>query len=357
MPVSIISPPAVLASVAKSLGVPIPAEDYRPLVAQALRRAIDAEAPCARYRVEQRVFQALSRLNAQVPWIELIEDCLDDLIHYGDVFEMRVDDGEALRESFQLWPAPPAFVLRRDGSLVLLGIAPDELLPSTDWPTTIEYRKSLRFLPAHPDNAAILADLDLPRLHEDVWLRAPVSCTPRQFVDDWRAQLIAQPSSGAIEGLELLGGAGPARGRRQRWSAPTERDEGLFPARRAQRYGSPRWCVVHVSKGVPQHFVDLSARGDVERACDIGWRLKAAIDAVAGRPQTFDVEDADAAKSLTFFQPLPSWAERRLAVLADKQETARGLFSFSVPAGAFDTEAAFLAERLWTVPKSPGGAA
>ena len=57
---------------------------------------------------------------------DAIEECLDELIAYGDIFEMkRLADDPWDTPAVVLRPAPPSFVSRSDGSVVILGVAGD----------------------------------------------------------------------------------------------------------------------------------------------------------------------------------------------------------------------------------------
>lgn len=328
--------------------------DRTALVAQAARRSAYAEAPCTRYHLERTLFDSLSALGIEAEWAELIESAIDDLIQYGDLLEMRIDDEQSGRRGFRIWPAPPAYVLRPDKAVVLLGIAGDEITPQLDWLAPVQYRKGIRFIPAGDGNEGIAATSGLQRLPESAWLRAPAAEQAAAYLAKWIARLKAEPTCREIEELELLGGAGPRRGPRRRWAAPTAADTGVFVGRRGQRYGNPRWCMVELAKGTPEKLLDLAADGDVERPCDVAWRIKAAIDATKGEPQAFEVEEADGKATLLFFGPLPSWAERRLAIIGEKGDDTRGLFSFRIPGDAVDAEAAFLSERLWLARKTTG---
>jgi hypothetical protein len=344
--VELVNPPAALARTCASLGLKLDC-DRSALVTQAARRAAYAEAPCTRYHLERTLFDSLSALGIDADWGELVDSAIDDLIQYGDLLEMRIDDEQSGRRGFHIWPAPPGYVLRPDNALVLLGVAGDEITPQLDWPAPIQYRRGIRFVLANDANEKVAAESGLQRLPESAWLRAPAAEQADAYLASWIARLRAEPVCHEIEELELLGGAGPKRGVKRRWTTPTTADKGVFVGRRGQRYGNPRWCVVDLVSGAPTRLLDLAADGDVERPCDVAWRIKAAIDTAAGRPQAYDAEEVDGRATLHFFGPLPSWAERRLAIIGDKSESARGLFAFSVPADAVEREMDFLSARLW----------
>lgn len=105
----------------------------RPLLAQSLRRAVFIAAPCDAHTARSLSLSALAPLTDDVAALKTqIDDALHDLISMGDILELRVDSGE--RSDIILRPAPPAFVLRRDGSLLVLGVSGDEITPALEIP-------------------------------------------------------------------------------------------------------------------------------------------------------------------------------------------------------------------------------
>lgn len=322
-------------------------------IGQLLRRAVDIHAPASRFKVESAVCEIVAGMQSETSWSEVVADCLDDLIQYGDVFEARIPNPDTGRAAFRLRPAPAAYVRRKDGSAILLGVAGDELAPGeSEWGDRLSFHGVLRMLSRGPETDALIASLNIPELKESLWLRAPRSMTAAAFVELWHTQIVAQAPCGTVDGLELLDGAGPKRGRRQRWSIPTPRDSGLFVARRAQPYNAtPRWCAVRIESGVPAKLLDLAADGDVERPCDLAWRLKAALDANARKAQKMRLNNLADMVRIDFFQPIPSWAERRLTVAAQKAGRADCLFSFEMSSAEADVQVDFLREMLWLEPE------
>lgn len=118
-------------------------------------------------------------------------------------------------------------------------------------------------------------------------------------------------------------------------------------ARRPQRYGIDIWCLVELANGIPARFLDLASPGDRYRPCDVAWRIQAAMDARSSRPQQFRTHTIDDKAKLSFFAPLPSWAERRLSIVGTKAKGDRCLFSYEIPGSELAIECNFLRESLW----------
>ena len=136
---------------------------------------------------------------------------------------------------------------------------------------------------------------------------------------------------------------------RDRWVEPRNQHTGLYVARRPQRYGTPIWCVVELESGRVKRFKDLREPGDRIRPSDVAWRIQAAFDALAGHPQQYRASPADDVTLVRFYAPLPSWAERRLAIVGTKTQAERCLFSYEIPNDEWPGEHAFLNEALWMI--------
>ena len=323
------------------------------LIAQSLRRAVYIEAPCPPYALARATREALAGLGTPEEMLEnRIEDVMESLIAYGDILEMRAagEDRWESDDTLELRAAPPAFVLRKNRSVVLLGVAGDEITPLPgDWDARIQYRGALRIVTfeAGEDARALLREMGLFELPEAVWLRLPPRETPAAHIKAWRDRLAAEPPSAPIEGLEILDTRKPPTYYRGRRTEPRSSNDGLFIARRPQRYGAPRWCIVDLERGAVKRFKDLFSPGDRIRPCDLAWRLQAALDAEAGTPQLYRCAPAGSATRITFYSPLPCWAERHLAIVGDKVKPENGLYAFDMPVGAAAAETGFLREMMW----------
>ena len=97
---------------------------------------------------------------------------------------------------------------------------------------------------------------------------------------------------------------------------------------------------------------------EIAPGADAAWRLQAAIDSLAGRPQRFAMRPAshEGASVLDLFSPLPSWAQRRLDVIGMPIMRSRGaLFSYALPTVEVSEEIAFLQEMMWMVERRNEG--
>ncbi len=359
-----LSPRDALGSIIRSLRLPASFTESvsDELIAQSLRRAVYIEAPCPPYALARATREALGGLDIPDETLESrIENVMESLIAYGDILEMRAtgEDRWECDEALELRSAPPAFVVRKNKSVVLLGVAGDEITPLPgDWDARIQYRGALRIVTfeANEDARALLREMGLFELAEPVWLRQPPRETPAAHLKAWRDRLAAEPPSAPIEGLQILDTRKPPTYYRGRWTEPRSSNERFFIARRPQRYGAPRWCIVDLDRGAVGKFKDLFSPGDRIRPCDLAWRLQAALDAEAGTPQLYRCFTTRGTTRITVYSPLPCWAERRLAIVGDKVKPENGLYAFDMPAGAAAAETGFLCEMLWMAERAGGGA-
>ncbi|NFV80688.1 hypothetical protein [Magnetospirillum aberrantis] len=323
-----------------------------PLIAQALRRAVHVLAPCPRHELERAVVQSLSGLAADhEQLVASTDETLESLIAYGDILEMRspADDPWSI-SPLVVRPAPPAFVVRNNGDVILLGVAGDEISPLPgEWTRRIVCRGVLRTLvPKEGEDLRLfLMELGLIELSEKTWLHLPPTETAQQFAAGWMHRLSESPPVATIEGLQVLDTRKSPSYYTGRWTEPDRIANGMHIGRRPQRYGSPLWCLVDLFDGVPRHFIDLASRNRRERPCDIAWRIQMALDAAAGAPQQVRIRPSDRGSILDFFSPLPSWAERKLAISGGRTPPFRSLLAYAVPACGTDEALSFLEDYLW----------
>jgi hypothetical protein len=355
--VTLIPSHEVLPRIAKSLRIAdVSARLTAQLIAQALRRAAHILAPCPRHELERAVRQSLRGLDLGDDDLRICtEETLETLLVYGEILEMRTAaDDLWLTSPFVLRPAPPAFVVRKNGSVIILGVAGDEITPFTsDMNARVAYCGVLRIL--SPDGSedlrALLREMELIELPENTWLRLPPVESAAAYLATWRQKLSITATATAIEGLRILDTVRPSSYYPDRWVDPRVAHSGTYVARRDQRYGAPLWCLVDLKDGVPCRFVDLTSRGDRVRPCDIAWRIQMALDAQAGCPQRFRVRPLGPEYGLDFFSPLPSWAERKLAVAGEKTDRHKSLLSYCVSTTDLEHETQFLRGRLWMEPE------
>lgn len=349
--VAVIDRAKALAQTARSLGLTPDSASMssqsRAILAQSLRRASFNAAPCAAQVLRALVFAVQSPLTDDTDSLKAqIESALDDLIAIGDILEMR-SDSEA-RSDLVLRPAPPAFVVRRDGSFIIIGVAGDEITPFSE-PPIVHHESGLRSIcPADAQTyRSELLGLGLIELPERLWLFAPAAVSAADVVAHWKARLPVDVRPEKIEDLEILDGASTTTFYKGRWSALHPKHAGIFVARRRQRYGAKLWCLVDVKDGLVQRLVDIRARDCRTRDCDEAWRLQAAIDASAGTPQGVRVSSTEAATTLAFSSPLPAWAARRLSFIGNQVASPHALLAFEIPTENAQEELQWLGENLW----------
>ncbi len=355
-----ISPQQAIERVERSLHLPASGTSTELSVAfvgQAIRRAVNILAPCARHELERGVRHSLWGFGVQPDRVDdLVESTLEALIVYGDILEIRVNSHDDWGISkFVLRPAAPFFVQRKDGVIVILGVAGDVITPLTEELTArLLYRESLRVLmPMQGEALALsLRDLGLIELDENSWLRIPSKETYKDHATAWIKRLKGEPVSADIEGLVICDAVRSSRFYPDRWVQPGTNYTGPYVARRPQRYGSNLWCLAELQAGKVVRFLDLFAPGDRNRACDIAWRIQMALDSSSGRPQTYQRRRGAGHDVFDFFSPIPSWAERRLALSGRRLKGERCLFSYEIPSSAVEAEGAFLRDTLWLTPSA-----
>jgi hypothetical protein len=316
------------------------------LIAQSLRRAAFNAAPCTAQGLRSLVFAALTPLTQDLePFKTVLEETLEDLIAIGDLLEMRTDINGV---EVVLRPAPPAFVARRDGTFIVLGVAGDEITPTMQQ-KLIQQESGLRCVrPIDMQGfRAELLDLGLIELSERVWLFAPASQSAAAVVANWTAKLPIDTKPEEIEDLEILDTALPTSFYKGRWAIIRANHFGLFVGRRHQRFGAPLWCLVDVKDGIVQRLTDIRTKDSRARDCDEAWRLQAAIDAAAGTPQKVLVFENGLTSILAFQGPLPTWAARRLSFIGERVVMPRALLAFSVSNDNVESELQWLDENLW----------
>ena len=358
MAITVISQDAAFTRVAQSLRLPALAPgagDYLPLIGQALRRAAHILAPCPRHELERAVRQSLEGFDFYAERLtDRIAEVLELLLAYGDILEMRTPTDDPWATSpLILRPAPPAFVPRKNGSMIILGVAGDEISPlSSEMDQRLAWHGVLRTLaPEGAENLRLfLTELGLIELSEKTWLRLPTMESAMHYRAVWSRRLSETQPASVIEGLQVLDIRRPPTFYSGRWVEPGSELDGMHVGRRTQRYGAPLWCLFDLARGVPRRFLDLASRSDRERPCDLAWRIQMAIDADVGTFQQVRLRQADHQVILDFFSPLPSWAERKLAVVGERTAPHRSLLSYQIPQAEIDETTTFLKDYLWIKP-------
>jgi hypothetical protein len=280
-----------------------------------------------------------------------VEETLEALTAHGDLLEQRdiAADQEAPIGSL-LYAAPPSFVCRESGAVIILGIAPDRLSPLPDeLETHLEFFNHVRRLPASAveDLPDVLSQLGFIELSFEAWLRAPPAETAAQHLARLKSLLSAERAAREIPGLTVIEPENCVRYYKGRWVQPRAQT-GRFVGRRNQAYGADLWCHVELESGKPLRFLDLPLRGSRARGCDEAWRLQAAIDTLRGAPQQFRVRRGSSkTRIIDLFSPVPMWARRRWDALGQPIVSSGCLFSYSFPEDEIEQELRFARENLW----------
>lgn len=339
--------------VRQASGLPMTVDNRidEPLLAALARRAASILCPCARSTVAAALRESLEHLTTEPDRLsDDIDSAIEGLIVFGDLLELSqvtIDDPNA--KGTWIFTAPPGFVVKRSGTILVLGVARDEGSPlPADLSVRIVYNRYGRILPPLPaeELAAKLGGIGLLQHSEEVWLRAPQEQTAQALLEKVRSRLMAQAASGGIADLVILNSERDIRYYRGRWTPP-KNETGMFVARRPQEYGAPIWGVVHLVNGEAARFLDLPTKTTRWRGCDEAWHIQMAIDAQRGTPQRYRRRPALDGTHLDFFSPIPLWAERRLSVIGEPCPPTKCLLSYCIPQNELRAEEDFLEKRLW----------
>lgn len=320
-------------------------------LAGALRRAASFLCPCTAPTLLRAVVQPLRGLVDDLEAARVgLEDILEAAIAHGDIVEHRdVVLAASDTTSSLLYAAPPSFVVRKSGAVILLGIASDQLsaLPD-DFESRIDYVHHVRHLkPAESEDLRHeLQQFGLIELRYDRWLNAPAAETAERHVARLDALLDAAQPSRDIPGLSLLDPERPVRYYRGRW-VDARSNTGRFVARRAQAYGAHLWCYVQVRDGNPERMIDLPGAASRWRGCDEAWRLQMALDARRRDPQRFRIRRQGPSAVLEFFSPVPMWARRRWDAVGEPVSSSGCLFAYRISETELEEEIHFMRNVLW----------
>lgn len=331
------------------------------VLAAALRRLAGILCPCPATTLVTALIGNFAYLVADLVLLrERAENVIERSTVQGDLLELSsVTTLEPGARNSWMFAAPPAFVARPHGAVVLLGVAPDECSPlPSSLGDRLLYEGCARLLrpEAGEDLPAILRGLGLLEISEQAWLRPPRADDARNYREEMDRRLDGQSPSGDIPALQVLDPERPVRFYRRRWSAPGKHS-GSFVGRRPQAYGPPIWGYVHLNAGEPTRFLDFPLKGSRFRGCDTAWRLQLAIDSCREAPQLYRRRLADDDGVIfDFFSPVPMWAQRRLSVLGRPAKPEDALFSFWLPLREAESQEQFLQTYLW-LERVPGNIA
>ena len=327
--------------------------DSAEALASNLRRAAGFQCPASRGTLVQAVSDSLQSLLNTPPQElrERLYDLVEDLMSHGDLLEFEDVTGFATDGS-EVFRAPPSFVGRESGAVLLLGVAPDHVSPLTaDLQEQVTHNEHVRAIwPSEGLGREVgekLKDLGLIEVPLNSWLKAPTPMAPADHLMSLQERLSKEPQCGEVEGLSLLDSESSVRYYRGRWTVPRGSHSGFFVGRRPQAFGADLWCFVEMDEGKPIRLLDL-LRDRVGRGCDRAWRLQAAIDHERGSPQICNVQEkSDRRALLSFFHPVPQWARRRWTALGRPARQSGALFGYEIPLDEWPEERQYLTEVLW----------
>lgn len=320
-------------------------------IACALRRAASFLCPCPMGTLVRNVVQPLRGLNLDLDLVKKsVEETVDAMVAHGDLLEHREVEGEGKSGASLLYAAPPSFVARQSGAVILLGIAADErsALPS-ELESRVSFQKHARTLqPLTGENLAeILVELGLISIPYKSWLKSPASETAGQHVSRLNGLLDGATPSREVPGLLLLDKESPVRYYPGRWIEP-RKQSGRFVARRSQSYGADLWCYVELDNGNPVRLIDFPISMGRWRGCDEAWYLQMALDATRGKPQEFQIYAGDdGTRVLKLFSPVPMWARRRWDAVGVPVQISGCLFAYQLSEAELEEERTFARTALW----------
>jgi hypothetical protein len=329
-------------------------------LAASLRRAASFMCPTTPALLIRSVDEAIAGLAAYSDATRtMLETTLESVVLYGDLLELPVDEEEGRRR--RLFLGPPAFVRRRSGACLLLGVRPEGAqLASETLLAEVEHDAHVRLLPDSADTSSerLLAE-GLMEVDGEQWLGNPRPQAAGDAVSAYVARVAATGEAGALIGVRIIDPTRPTTYYSGRWREPEPSDLGTFVARRPQGYGADLWCFVDIVGGEVRRGVDLPLQKAVAPGADEAWRLQAAIDSINGVPQRIAVRPANRVgwSVIDLFSPIPSWAQRRLDVVGTPILRSKGsLLSYTLPAAEAAEEVQFLKDMMWLVESSTEGA-
>lgn len=321
------------------------------LLAALLRRGVGILGPCSPATLASSVLESLQYLGHDEETLRMrVVTVIENLIVGGDLLELSqvtIDDSAA--KGTWIFAAPPAFVARRNGSVFLVGLTPDDVAPVPDsLKARISHEGCARVIQtqAGEDLPAILHELGLLELSERTWLKTPKREFAGSFLETMTRRLEVQPASGTTDDIEIIDPTRSVDYYRGRWTKP-RRESGIFIARRPQLYGAPIWGFAQFENGTLAKFLDFPLKGTRWRGCDVAWHLQMAIDHCRGTPQQYRKRSEEGGAYLDFFSPIPLWAQRRLALFGRPVAQHKSLFSYWLPDRELASEEEFLQNYLW----------
>lgn len=350
--IEIVAADIVVGMARTSLGLPYaPVDLDEPYIAAALRRLAGFLCPASpRTLLRAMVDSHRGLVDDPDTFAERVEAVIEALVAIGDLLEVGdVALEEEKVKNTWLVAAPPAFVVRKSGTVFVLGLSADEQTPlPTEMRSRVTVDRAIRSIKPHEgeDLGAVLRELGLREMSDAGWLRPPRHVDAAVLLASYGTKLAACSRSGEVPDLLVLDSGRSTRSYKRRWVPPGSLT-GRFVVRRPQTFGADLWGYAELHNGAVLKLLDLPLHSERWRGCDVAWRIQMAIDALARRPQEYRLTLTDVGSRFEFFSPIPSWARRRLTVIGREVEPARCLMSFLVPASEAAAEEAFLIDLLY----------
>lgn len=315
-------------------------------LASFIRQVASSSCPCSHRNLVKTALTLLRPLDPDEDLSLRINDCIDELIAYGDLVEIRdQDDTKDLvtrRIASAVKVSPQRVLLLGDPQHGLRYDAPSFI-------TKPKLHGCARMLVVEDADAA-MSDLLLDGyalVSYEQWCRLPKLTTAEDLVAKYARKMASQDSVGSLGELELLIPQTNVRYYRGRWKQ-AKAETGMFVAKRTRRFGSPTWCCVKLEGGVAVGLVSFPTQSGV-RGCDEAWHLQQAIDRARSAPQRYSVRlDQETGFSfLDFYSPIPEWAHRRWNAIGERVDSKGSLFTYRFDSSALADEIRFAETRMW----------
>jgi hypothetical protein len=270
--------------------------------------------------------------------VEFVEDAIDACVGAGDLLVVR--DGPRTRYAL----SPPFWVRRSSGSVFLVGDEPENDGKAVAGQVS---RGPYRIVLGNPSDDFLLG-LGRVELPSSVWQLAPEVSTPEELIQRIDRAVQEAGRSGDVS-LDVIFDPGkPYRPYRRRLVSPV-RQSGFYLGRRIVPWGAPTWSYCHLDSGQVDAFVDLPGLDPRFSARDEWYWLMAAVDAVNRTSGGLAIRRDPVETALSFWAPIPSWAERRLLTICERAEQPAfgALMTFLAPNAEVAEELSFIRRYLW----------
>jgi len=312
--------------------------------ATVLRQLAGVLAPCPRKEILDSAEDALADC-LEDGLSESLEDMLEDLIVGGDIDEQPAlveggDDSPVL-----VFACQPGF-LQIGSHLHIVGVAPDDapFLPSAV-ADQLWTDGGLRYLVGSDQDlnaiSELLARIGLRELSVDTWTATAPTRAPAALLDLIRSAVRSRGVEQELVGLRWMAVNSNTTQYRQRW-VETAPIGSLAIARAPQAYGADAWYAVEQS-GPRARFLKFPlAEFPEDRACDLAWRVRLALDAEDGTPSCYRVSSSGGVSTFSMSFPIPLRERRALAHIGGRRAVDGSVFRLEVPSSREEAVVAVL---------------